>query len=271
MAKKTAPTYRTTWEGASWSEAAEGYKTQLLRAESEADAARASYVAPDDPRAARGQQLELDRYEANFMGSALPEVSSISNFLQQGNYLPDMQTFDPAGFDPWAHVRGTRTGDKLIANTTADDVYKRLGMERVSPENLSQAEFDKAQQNYITAVQRLFVDDPKNPLIAIGDNPVRIAERNILYADYADLGKRFMNSQSAAGSASRQTLSLQNKMRGLIKGQGNFFENLKESAEADVRIGSNVQSQRRAKKTSRSTNAATARSKVLVRAPGINI
>lgn len=186
--------------------------------------------------------------------------TAVNDLIKFG--VPTGADFSEA-YDPWAH--GGSPG-KFVTGVDLSD--------------LSQGAVDAALSRYVEAEGKvagytvLPKSAPRDDVLSSALYDIGV--RNALYKDYTLLQNAFGNAQAAAGSAGVQTQALQNRMRDnmqkdLIRGKGAFFENLKENSEADVRIGSNVQSQRRPKKTSRSTNAATARSKVLVRAPGINI
>lgn len=181
-------------------------------------------------------------------------------FLQEFDF-GDPMSFTGEGFDPYA-LAGAKEG-----YLQAEEVRKRYDYD---PTDLSAAGYEKTLNAWATA--------SGNVAGAAGSGVFTSAvpERNVVWQDYAMASRNYFNAQSAGNSASTQTQILQGRMRDnamkdLIRGKGAFFENLKESSEADVRIGSNVQSQRRPKKTSTSVNAATARSKTLIRAPGINI
>lgn len=198
--------------------------------------------------------------EQVYSGKKVGNYQALRENLKSDSYLPDIGTFDPVAFDPYAHLSDTT---RRSAERRGYSIYQAGSTDYGG---ISQASLDKAQAAYVEAAG------------ALGGAPVNsysfdaaLANRNARYKDYAELSKQFYNSLQSQGSAELQTKALQGKMRDLIKGQQAEFFEFDDIAGADVRIGSNIKDQRAKKRTSTSTDARTARSKTVVRAPGINI
>lgn len=188
-------------------------------------------------------------------------------FLREFDFGDPME-FVEDGFNPYA-----LTG-RASAYTPGGTISLEPGAVRArygyDPSDLSTGGFQKLQDAWATVTGNLAAAPGS------GAFSTAVPERNVVWQDYAKASRSFYNAQQAGSAAATQTQVLQgralsNQQRSMMRNAGAFFEDLKEKSEADVNIGSNIPSTKKPKRTSRSTPAATARSRMVVRAPGINI